>query len=384
MKKPFMLLLSILTFVWAELTIWPEDSVVTLEKRMILNAGDSLIIKPGCSIFADTSAGFLVQPGAYLLAHGTNEKPIMFSIKEEFKSVQGAQWKGVMCSGGVMKIKHVTVSGAYGGISWVDWDDKAYISNTHIKDCVLGISLSGRHNDTLHNILFEDCFTAIETLKKDSTAYISNITAIYTKGISASALIKTHYRGHIHLENSILVNTYGAGYIPLPTSTSTFYSNYNLYFTGQTPIVGEAPGPNDQFGIDPEFVNAEQKDFHLKPTSKAIDAGKPTSDYTQEPDNGGGCINLGYYGNTPEAALAQKHSAVLNNNIQSTVENAYIIGLDKEASLSIYSHQGRLLYSVNSGIAKTVNLQNLPLSSGSYIASLHGGNKSKSFLFRIP
>ena len=37
-------------------------------------------------------------------------------------------------------------------------------------------------------------------------------------------------------------------------------------------------------------------------TSPCIDAGDPASDYALEPDGNGGRINLGRYGNTPEAS----------------------------------------------------------------------------------
>ena len=43
-------------------------------------------------------------------------------------------------------------------------------------------------------------------------------------------------------------------------------------------------------------------DCHLRPRSRAIDAGDPASDWSNEPKPNGKRINLGAYGNTPEAA----------------------------------------------------------------------------------
>ena len=37
-------------------------------------------------------------------------------------------------------------------------------------------------------------------------------------------------------------------------------------------------------------------------TSPCIDAGGPASDYSREPAGNGGRVNLGRYGNTPEAS----------------------------------------------------------------------------------
>jgi hypothetical protein len=53
--------------------------------------------------------------------------------------------------------------------------------------------------------------------------------------------------------------------------------------------------------LDPLFVNAAAGDYHLGPLSPCIDAGKPTSDFSLEPEPDGGRINMGAYGNTAEA-----------------------------------------------------------------------------------
>ena len=70
---------------------------------------------------------------------------------------------------------------------------------------------------------------------------------------------------------------------------------------------------------NPLFANAASGDFHVQSTngrfnpstgtfvndaanSPAIDAGNPASDYSNEPAPNGGRVNLGCYGNTPEAS----------------------------------------------------------------------------------
>ena len=47
-------------------------------------------------------------------------------------------------------------------------------------------------------------------------------------------------------------------------------------------------------------------DCHLGAKSPAIDAGDPTSDWRLEPKPNGKRVNLGYYGNTPEATMSPK------------------------------------------------------------------------------
>ena len=52
---------------------------------------------------------------------------------------------------------------------------------------------------------------------------------------------------------------------------------------------------------DPLFVDPDNGDFHLLPDSPCIDAGKPSSDYSNEPNPNGCQVNMGAYGNTAEA-----------------------------------------------------------------------------------
>ncbi len=51
----------------------------------------------------------------------------------------------------------------------------------------------------------------------------------------------------------------------------------------------------------PHFVDTANGDYHLKSCSPCIDAGDPSSAFDREPEPNGGRINMGAYGNTPEA-----------------------------------------------------------------------------------
>ncbi|MDP2895583.1 MAG: choice-of-anchor Q domain-containing protein [bacterium] len=53
--------------------------------------------------------------------------------------------------------------------------------------------------------------------------------------------------------------------------------------------------------FDPRFAGAENGGFHLDQWSPCIDAGDPASPFENEPEPNGGRINMGAYGNTPEA-----------------------------------------------------------------------------------
>lgn len=70
-----------------------------------------------------------------------------------------------------------------------------------------------------------------------------------------------------------------------------------IYSCLQTDIAAEG-----NFAADPYFVDPNNHDFHLLPFSPCVDAGDPASDYSREPHPNGERINIGAYGNTPEAA----------------------------------------------------------------------------------
>jgi len=61
-------------------------------------------------------------------------------------------------------------------------------------------------------------------------------------------------------------------------------------------------GGEGNIAFNPYFVNADNGDFHLRSWSPCIDAGDPSSPFSKEPEPNGGRVNMGAYGNTPEAA----------------------------------------------------------------------------------
>src|SRR5262249_17910733 len=62
-------------------------------------------------------------------------------------------------------------------------------------------------------------------------------------------------------------------------------------------------GPDGILGVDAAtgVDGGQDDDFHLQNGSPAVAAGDPSSDYSAQPAPTGGRINLGAYGNTPQA-----------------------------------------------------------------------------------
>jgi len=109
-----------------------------------------------------------------------------------------------------------------------------------------------------------------------------------------------HQGGALKECNATLVNCiiWGNGGLQLYFSSTPSYSC----------IEGWLGGGNGNIPFDPYFVDAENGDFHLQPWSPCIDAGDPESDFSNEPEPNGGRVNMGAYGNTPEAATKSPDS----------------------------------------------------------------------------
>ena len=65
--------------------------------------------------------------------------------------------------------------------------------------------------------------------------------------------------------------------------------------------LSEGGGGKGNISPNPHFVDPENGDFHLRSWSPCIDAGDPASPFSNEPEPNGGRVDMGAYGNTPEA-----------------------------------------------------------------------------------
>ncbi len=146
---------------------------------------------------------------------------------------------------------------------------------------------------------------------------------------NAFAAIRIIYNTNVTIKNNIITNN-GRG---IWRTVGTVALAYNDVWGNTENYVGISKDATD-ISVDPLFANPANKDFHLKSqygrwnpvtsswvtdsvTSPAIDAGDPTSDYLNEPSPNGGRINMGAYGNTPEASKSP--GAVLTGTISGTV-----------------------------------------------------------------
>ena len=83
--------------------------------------------------------------------------------------------------------------------------------------------------------------------------------------------------------------------------TTVKYSLFNNNPDGDLYRGLEATNFYENVEGDPRFVYSGGGDYHLLACSPCIDTGDPASDYSLEPEPDGGRVNMGAYGNTPEA-----------------------------------------------------------------------------------
>ena len=105
-------------------------------------------------------------------------------------------------------------------------------------------------------------------------------------------------------------------------------------------VQGDYSG-TDNINADPCFVAPDSNDFHLLPDSPCIDTGDPSSYFGLEPEPDGGRINMGAYGNTPEATckgglVLQSYSLVSKTRIdRTTFEYVYTMTLNNNSTKDV-------------------------------------------------
>jgi hypothetical protein len=173
-------------------------------------------------------------------------------------------------------------------------------------------------NETiLGNIIAHSDYQGIRLYTSDEPGSKINNVKIINNVIydSKSGIIlegRTDLISNITAKNNIIVKNHEYGiYGNVASSYNDIWNNTLGNYGG-----GASAGTGD-ISADPLFADTVNGDFHLKSqygrwngtswvddivTSPGIDAGDPSSDYSEEPSPNGGRINMGAYGNTAEAS----------------------------------------------------------------------------------
>ncbi|MCK4873492.1 MAG: right-handed parallel beta-helix repeat-containing protein, partial [Phycisphaerales bacterium] len=185
------------------------------------------------------------------------------------------------------------------------------------------------YGEVRNNVVYDNSDHGIQVGATGAGSIIANNTvyqlvgdAIHVQDSSTSANIRSN----------ILVVDSGRGIFVANDSQVDFQADYNLYHLTGTGIIGNWEGIDfttradwfyelgleehgkiaDPLLVDPDGADGTlgyeagtdfglDDDFHVPPSSPAVDAGDPLDYYLNEIDSGGR-VNIGAYGNTDEAA----------------------------------------------------------------------------------
>jgi len=180
-------------------------------------------------------------------------------------------------------------------------------------DWVGGIVTSGFYDTLIENNVFDGVYHAAIAIM-----YPTNTSTDFSpKGTGYTTTAR----------NNIIANTLprakdpsgtGYGVINYLPKTHTLVLENNCFYNNTAGDYKNAESTSDIF-LNPLFADLENHDYHLRSIagrwdgnewvkdsvdSPCIDAGYPSSDYSDEPEDNGDRINIGRYGNTTYASLS--------------------------------------------------------------------------------
>lgn len=187
----------------------------------------------------------------------------------------------------------------------IDIDDS---SNITISNCEvinnISINGAGLNLDHSNNVSIKNCVFAGNSASNIGSLSFTDARGIVLENVTVAdnsggfrgiGGISVYYStSDITIKNSIIWNNGNN----LDITAGTVNVSYTDFGGGR-----QGTGNINQ---DPKFVGSG--DYHLQSSSPAIDAGDPSSSYSNEPVPNGGRINMGAYGNTSEATKIMSYS----------------------------------------------------------------------------
>lgn len=178
-------------------------------------------------------------------------------------------------------------------------------------DWVGGIVTSGFNNTLIENNVFDGTYHSAIVLMYP-TGYSTDLSP---KGTGYTTIVRNNIITNTERRKSESSGT-GFGVVNYLPETHSFVLENNCFYDNAAGEYRNATSTSDIYA-NPLFVNQKENDYHLRSaggrwngntwvkdirSSPCIDAGYPSSDYSQETEDNGQRINIGRYGNTEEAS----------------------------------------------------------------------------------
>ncbi|HBG78397.1 MAG TPA: hypothetical protein DDW84_06065 [Phycisphaerales bacterium] len=232
-----------------------------------------------CNISNNTSCGIRSEGSIFLIANCTiiNNSSDGIWFRDESTStitdcnIENNNQAGISCSGSSPLIQGCRIIGCRYGITSDNYSGwKTFYSRPVIRNCVVAKSTYSGMSINPQVAEVNNC-----------TIYGNTQYGLYCSS------------NYSNVKNCIIWDNYSS------------LEGHNLYNCSATySCIEDVVSGNGNIYTDPMFVNSDSNDFHLWYSSPCIDAGDPCSSYSNEPNGGGGRIDMGAYGNTDEAATS--------------------------------------------------------------------------------
>jgi parallel beta-helix repeat protein len=243
-------------------------------------------------------------------------------------SITGGYHSVFMYDADVCIVSNLTVRGATNCGVYMAYSWYSLFENLRVSGCKSdGIfTWYSARNKFSHGVVCNNNYNGLE-LRYSASNLVENCTIAFN---TCDQIYLTGAETALFLTNSIVVAS-GSGKYCINWDGGAYVGDYNDLYTNNNACVGYCGGPRtamsdwrtatsrdtNSISADPAFVDTANGDLHLKSTagswhggawtadtanSPGIDTGLPTSNCALEPAPNGGFVNLGAYGNTPQAS----------------------------------------------------------------------------------
>ena len=259
--------------------------------------------------------------------------------------------KSLVCNSGSQLVTEnifVGASESYSPAISLTYQASPTITKNFITECGHAIQMNSECNPIIKNNIIVADEVGIHVLWDDRPKIINN-TIIASK-VCAIYLLSFQ---EVTIENNILL-----GGISISPPDYTTGINYNDIWQS---VYQNQQLPNTNLFLDPEFINADLNDFHLKSSSPCINAGDPKAEYS---DIDGTRNDIGAYGG-PDP-IKEITSQFLTKSIYVSSLSGYPgdtisvdIGLDKIIGLAkanfVFNYDNSVLNFLNAELTEATN-----------------------------